>query len=672
MRLGRSKLRSRHRQCASDRLIASTDRAGWPVRPPLSEHRIGHVAPKDALWHFRAMARFHFLVVLGLVACARPRVRDALELGALDPALVRRLDATDAGTRRRAAFELGELGIAWRPVVLTQQVEAEAHLVQRLEREEDDTVREELVAALGRVGRSRGRKALIAELSTTHTSAARAGFALSHLYRRLRDHDLDPSFDAQALAHALSRVSVTVRRGIVAALADADRPTTRALLRRALRDEDATCRAFAARGLSLQAQPDDAPLFYEALHDSDERVAAFAALATTRLVEKGLAPTIALDVLERALDVLRRPSTTLALADAGLLSRELAPLFAQLAVPGSLGCRAALAHDRILGHPELIDTLECEDRDRLVARLYADTVPARVTDLGPLLALSSGSDVARAGAAEALGRYMDDPRARARLLALCADPVPAVWGAAAESASTALLREAGPMLLLHVPAMFSAEELEPTLSLIAALGLLAPAHAAEALRPLLGSAPPIARAAEDALEKLGARPRNAPALRVAAMHAPYDELALPPLLVVRLETARGVVRIRLDVGAAPRTVRNFVGLVQHHFYDGLGFHRVVPGFVAQGGDPRGDGSGSAGWLVPCEPNALPYVEGTVGMALSGQDTGGSQFFVTLLPEPHLEGRYTAFGRVEEGMDVVRSLQPGDLIDHATMEPATSR
>lgn len=601
-------------------------------------------------------------LVLGLVACAHPPVRDALLLGALEPALVHGLASSDSGERRRAAFELGELGIAWRPVVLTQQVEAEARLLQQLSREGDDTVRVELVAALGRVGRSRGRTALIAELTTTHASAARAGLALSHLYRRLRTHELDPAFDLPALARALSGASVPVRQGICAALADMDRPDARPLLRRELTDPDATCRAYAARGLSLQAQPDDAPLLYAALHDPDERVAAFVSLAVARLIEKGLAPTLGLDVLHRAADVLVRPATTLALVDAELLSPALAPVFGELATSAdpSLRCRAALAHDRIVGTPQLVAT--CADHDSLVARLYAETVPKRVTDLAPLLALSTGDEHARAGAAAALGRY-DDARARKRLLALCVDPVPAVWGAAAESASASLLKEAGPILLSHLPTRFSADDLEPTLSLVAAIGLLAPPHAAQALLPLVGSAPPIARAAADALEKLQVRVE----VRPAPIRAPYDDLVVPSSPTVRLETARGVIRIRLDALAAPRTVRNFVGLVQKHFYDGLDFHRVVPGFVAQGGDPRGDGSGSAGWVIPCEPNALPYGEGTVGMALSGKDTGGSQFFVTLLPAPHLEGRYTAFGRVEEGMDVVRSLLPGDVIVRATLE-----
>jgi peptidyl-prolyl cis-trans isomerase A (cyclophilin A) len=154
------------------------------------------------------------------------------------------------------------------------------------------------------------------------------------------------------------------------------------------------------------------------------------------------------------------------------------------------------------------------------------------------------------------------------------------------------------------------------------------------------------------------------------------------MLQARFTTSEGNFTIRLFDEEAPATVANFVGLatgtkawtdpkthqqVTRPFYDGLGFHRVVPGFVAQGGDPRGDGTGSAGHLVPCEPNALPYREGTVGMALSGLDTGSSQFFITLAPAPHLEGRYTAFGEVIEGMAVARDLAPGDAITRATIE-----
>jgi cyclophilin family peptidyl-prolyl cis-trans isomerase len=88
---------------------------------------------------------------------------------------------------------------------------------------------------------------------------------------------------------------------------------------------------------------------------------------------------------------------------------------------------------------------------------------------------------------------------------------------------------------------------------------------------------------------------------------------------------------------------------------------VVPDFVVQGGDPRGDGEGGPGYAIRCEVNPHPYVRGTVGMALSGKDTGGSQFFFTIAPQPHLDGRYTTFGQVTKGAEVMDGLLEGDRI-----------
>lgn len=130
---------------------------------------------------------------------------------------------------------------------------------------------------------------------------------------------------------------------------------------------------------------------------------------------------------------------------------------------------------------------------------------------------------------------------------------------------------------------------------------------------------------------------------------------------VRVTTDRGDFTIELRPDAAPTTVARFLGLVRQGFYDDLTFHRVVPGFVVQGGDPRGDGYGGPPWSQRCEDNRLPYERGTVGMALAGRDTGGSQFFVTYGAQPHLELRYTAFGRVVDGMETIDLLQPGDHI-----------
>ncbi|MDH5491696.1 MAG: peptidylprolyl isomerase, partial [Myxococcales bacterium] len=131
---------------------------------------------------------------------------------------------------------------------------------------------------------------------------------------------------------------------------------------------------------------------------------------------------------------------------------------------------------------------------------------------------------------------------------------------------------------------------------------------------------------------------------------------------VRVSTSRGDFLLELMSDHAPTTTAGFLERVERGFYDGLSFHRVVPGFVAQGGDPQGDGYGGPGYAQRCELNRLSYERGTLGMALAGRDTGGSQFFITHSAQPHLDGRYTAFGRVVEGMEVVERLQTGDRIE----------
>ncbi len=126
-------------------------------------------------------------------------------------------------------------------------------------------------------------------------------------------------------------------------------------------------------------------------------------------------------------------------------------------------------------------------------------------------------------------------------------------------------------------------------------------------------------------------------------------------------TAEGEFEIELLFDIAPLTVLNFIELANEEFYSGLQFHRVIPNFVAQGGDPRSDGWGGPDYYIRDEYSTEPYLRGTVGIATSGKDTGGSQFFITLSPQPHLEGRYTVFGRVLYGMEVVDLITVGSII-----------
>ncbi|MCA1555349.1 MAG: peptidylprolyl isomerase [Acidobacteria bacterium] len=132
-------------------------------------------------------------------------------------------------------------------------------------------------------------------------------------------------------------------------------------------------------------------------------------------------------------------------------------------------------------------------------------------------------------------------------------------------------------------------------------------------------------------------------------------------VVATINTDKGAFKLELLPDAAPLTVDNFVELARRGYFNNISFHRVVPNFVVQGGDPRGDGNGGPGYQIRCEINEVPYTRGAVGMALSGKDTGGSQWFVTHSPQPHLDGGYTVFARVVEGMEIIDRITRGDRI-----------
>jgi len=137
-------------------------------------------------------------------------------------------------------------------------------------------------------------------------------------------------------------------------------------------------------------------------------------------------------------------------------------------------------------------------------------------------------------------------------------------------------------------------------------------------------------------------------------------------------TTRGSFTIELLPEDAPLTVDNFVQLANRKYFNGITLHRVVPNFVIQDGDPRGDGNGGPGYQIRCEINEVPYERGAVGMALSGKDTGGSQWFVTHSPQPHLDGGYTVFGNVVSGMETVDNIARGDVIRKIVITERTVR
>lgn len=156
-------------------------------------------------------------------------------------------------------------------------------------------------------------------------------------------------------------------------------------------------------------------------------------------------------------------------------------------------------------------------------------------------------------------------------------------------------------------------------------------------------------------------------LHTSTVKVQGDEIAV-------ITTKKGKIEIRFFPHDAPNHVASFIELAENGFYDGTTFHRVEPGFVVQGGDPYSKtgegpvGTGGPGWRLKAEFNSRHHVEGTVAMARAKDpDSAGSQFYICLAPAPFLDGQYTVFGEVVEGMDVVKRLQPGDVMESVRIE-----
>jgi cyclophilin family peptidyl-prolyl cis-trans isomerase len=321
-------------------------------------------------------------------------------------------------------------------------------------------------------------------------------------------------------------------------------------------------------------------------------------------------------------------------------------------------CQAALAHDRAAGAIELLSqcgagVISDVQRDVLQARALVPIGGAALEAL-----LQSEAVIVRGAAAAGAPA--------SALPALLADPDPIVTGAGAARAEELKAVEVGPDLVKALARLTDAgtpaDTVEGQQALLSAVSALNIQEAAAKVEQLLDAEPyALRQAAAHALTTLTGQPK------VARLPAPLGPATALEATTVRVSTTRGDIRIRLLVNEAPRTAKNFVDLVGKAFYDGIIVHRVVPNFVIQAGDPRGDGSGGPGYAIPCEINMHRYGEGTVGMALAGRDTGGSQFFIAHTPQPSLDGLYATFGEVIEGLDVASELNEGDVILKARVE-----
>lgn len=452
------------------------------------------------------------------------------------------------------------------------------------------------------------------------------------------------------------------------------------LLRGRLADDDPWIRGWAARGLGSLGRGDDLGRLAPLLADPDAGVVVQALRASARLIREGkaAAPAAWVPDLLRLVDDGRAGARITALEVAGvwLLDSELGSKLVERARSGApyereLAFLALLeGEDPRAGDLLPIFARDTEPRLRaaavagaarsgreaLLARLAEDDAPqVRVAALEARLAAADPETSALPIVTEALAD--PDPVVRARALAWLAENPQLPFGGLVEAfrrAGTDVLNDAR---LGAVDALSARASAVPTERGAAVAALEEIARYPEYL---------VRRRASAALGELGREaPAIGPATEALGIETYRDRLLLArERHTVELEVAGGPVRIELDCPTTPLTCLNFLSLVRSGFYDGLLFHRVIPDFVVQGGDPRGTGWGGPGYAIRDENNRTPFERGVVGMASSGPDTAGSQFFVTLSRQPHLDGSYTAFGRVTGGMERLDSLLAGDPIVRA--------
>jgi cyclophilin family peptidyl-prolyl cis-trans isomerase/HEAT repeat protein len=452
-------------------------------------------------------------------------------------------------------------------------------------------------------------------------------------------------------------------------------PALGPVLAAAARSDDSHSKALAARGLSALEAPAAFDVLASLAGDDDENVA-FEALRSLGRLGDARARSLAASLLGSRSDLIRRQAllTLAALPAESRLRARIVPLVGDRSPWIRAAALAALART---------------DRDNFALVLSGmDPDPVWWVRASLATALGGLGDEMSVGILHAMLQDEDERVLPAVLEALRAargadsietlrrhleHPDLGVRVSAAENLSALEARGLSAALLDAWRRGLGDGELEARLAAVSALAAQG-SGTASALEEIAEKDP--ARAvrvrAAAALADEGVRSPSSPGpeavdrpvLDYRAAMAPNYPLPGVSLFTPRafLRTRHGVVEIHLDVVEAPLTSASFVRLARRGFFDGLTFHRVVPGFVVQGGDPRGDGYGGPGYALRCEITRRPFGRGSVGMAHAGRDSGGSQFFIALSPQPHLDGRHTRFGAVVSGFEVLGRIRPGDVIE----------
>lgn len=658
-------------------LAAAPPRAGAP--PPVPGSRAEKMARILALEDTRSLGdgALERLLADGdrgvrrRAALAAGRIGDA----SLVPSLVGRMNDAEPEVRQMSAFALGLLG----------DPSAAERLVAALA-DADPTVRARSIEALGRVGGPRAALAIVEAVRAALPPDAPVVTVRGDDPASARDPWLLPRLGLFALvrlkdAAAAEQVLLAGGRSrfdwwaATWAAMRLESPALKPVLLAAAASSDAGSRALAARGLGGLKDASAFDVVAPLVKDADAQVAVQAVRAVGAMADARGVPLLT--------PLLKSPSPVLrseALAALALLPPERTLRPSVVALVGDPDAAVRGAALRVLSR------LDREDFALVLSGLDPDPQPS--VRAAKAAALGEAGDEISLGILDAMLKDEDASVLPAVLEAIRkakgeasagvlrrhlehADP--AVRGAAAEGLAALGTTGQSPALQAAWKRSVGDTDLEARLSIVDALAAQKDDAASVALKEIAGDDPArVVRARASAA--LAARGQEAvwpgfePASRTELDYrlamAPYEPGAPPDLFTPRaiVHTRHGRIEIHLDIVEAPLTSASFMELARRGFYNGLPFHRVVPGFVVQGGDPRGDGSGGPGYTLRCEIGQRFYGRGAVGMALAGKDTGGSQFFVAAAPQPHLDGGYTIFGWVASGMEVVDKIRPGDLIE----------
>lgn len=569
------------------------------------------------------------------------------------PLLIPLITHKDRTLARAAIFALGQLG----------NREAAEPLVKARPNVpiEDATL---IAEALGKIGGEAATAALI-EMLRDFNAAIRAEAALA--LARAKD-----GAAANALLLAVYDPDAMVARNAIYALEKQDAlPRTCSAVSELLGNASPDVRATAARTLGKLKCGDAANSLIGLLEDDDARVVVNAAIALGDIPAKNAGNALgrvltshksqhARAAAAMSLEQIADKNTRDALMQ-GLLDRSpMVRIHSGRAMAAAQKGKSAMFIDQLRADGNRLvraAAIECyglaglNDRTKELLKIAHD-------DKDPMM---------RVAAIHSLAKLKDQSIAP-QLESLLMDPDFTVAEAAVSAMGTLKVRTAVPRL---VQAYYTADERNFVDVELAAIEALSELYAMEADTLLVQavSHPDIRvrTLARDTLVKMGKTP---PAMQTPRQfhEASFDrsrrKVLGPPLGVKHavIKTDRGDVEVELYGDDAIQTVTHFIDWAKKGFYRKLTIHRVVPNHVVQGGDPRGDGSGDAGFTIPAEVSQLRYDTGYLGIADAGMDTGSCQWFIALTPRPHLNGRYTVFGRVTKGMENVMKIDQGDTFD----------